>query len=75
MQDNLFPEWSQGETCHLEMLLGKRNTDDGDKQQGSEENVHEACPQATEDDPEDVQRDTDATYRTIRILHLSPKRP
>ena len=75
MQNHLFPEWGQGESGHLEMLLGKRNTDDRDKEQDSEEDVHETRPQTAEDDPEDIQRDTNATDGAIRILHLSPERP
>ena len=36
------------------MLFGEGDADDGDEEQCSEKEVHQAGPQASEDDPKDV---------------------
>ena len=48
MQHNVLAERSKRKTCHLEMLTGKRNADDGDEQENAEKDVHQPGPQTTE---------------------------
>ena len=75
MQDNILAEGSEGQAGHLEMLLGKGDADDGDEEQHAEEDVHEACPQPTEDNPKNVERKADAAHWALRFPHLRTKRP
>ena len=75
MQHDIFAEGSERQTCHLEMLPGKGDADDGDEEQHAEEEVHEACPQPAEDNPKNVERKTDAARRALRLPHLCAKRP
>ena len=51
MQHDVLAEWSKRKTCHLEMLTGKGNANDGDEQQYTENDVHQPCPQTTKNNP------------------------
>lgn len=57
------------------MLLGEGDADDGDEEQRTKEEVHQAGPQASEDDPNQIQRDADAADGAIRVFYLRTERP
>ena len=74
-QGNLLAEGGERETSHLEVLATEGDTDDGDAKQNAEEDVHQACPQSATNDPDDIQGDADAAYRTFAFFHLGAERP
>ena len=57
------------------MLFAKRNADDRHAQQKTEDDVTDPCPQTTENEPEQIERNADATWRTIGLLDLGTERP
>lgn len=57
------------------MLLSEGDADDGDEQQDTENEMHQAGPQAAEDDPNEVQRDANAADGAIRVFHLRSEGP
>ena len=75
VQHDILAEGGKRKACHLEMLTGKRDADDGDEQEDAEKDVHQPGPQATENNPKDVQRNADATRGRFRILDLCTERP
>ena len=75
MQHDILAAGGKRKACHLELLTGKRDADDGDEQEDAEKDVHHPGPQATENNPKDVQRNADATRGRFRILDLCTERP
>ena len=51
MQFYVLSEWRERQSCHLEVLFGKGNANDGDEQQRPEKDVHQPCPQTAKDNP------------------------
>ena len=75
MEFNLFSKWGKRQPGYLEMLFGKGDSNNGNKEQHSEDEVHQTGPQSAEDDPQNVQRNTDTTGRALRILDFCTERP
>lgn len=74
-QLHVLAEWGERKTGHLEMLFAPRNTDNRDAQEQAEKQMHETSPQSSENQPEQIQRDTNATCWAIRVSYRRAKRP
>ena len=74
-EGNLLAEGCEREARHLEMLASEGDTNDGDAKQNAEEDVHQARPQSTTNNPNDVQWNADAANGTFTIFHLRSEGP
>lgn len=52
--NDLFPEWGQCQTSHFEMLFGKRNTNNGDAQNDTPNNMGKTNPNPANQNPDHI---------------------
>ena len=62
IENHFLAERKQRKAGHLEVAGAERYADDGDAEQNSEENVNQPSPEPAENQPDDIQRNADATY-------------
>ena len=53
--NNIFTKRCQGQTCKLEVLAGKGNTDDGNEKQEPKNDVNKRCVYSATYNPDDVE--------------------
>ena len=63
---DFFSERTQSDSRHFEVLLAKRNTDDGDVEHAAKENVCQPDPYTANEKPDNVHQQIDAA----RLLFL-----
>ena len=72
---DILTEGCHGKACHLEVLLAPGNSDNSDAEQNTEENMTDTSQETTEDEPQNVHRDTYASGWPVALRHRGTKRP
>ena len=72
---NLSAEGREGDGGELEVLLTEGNANDGDEEDGTDEDMLEGKPDATNENPEDVHTRGKAAGRLLLIAYFPAEGP
>ncbi len=72
---NIISEGRKSQAGQLKMLPGKGQSDDGNGQEHPESQMGQADPYSSDDDPEDVHKQVEATRRGFAVTDLLPEGP
>lgn len=72
---DLFSEGSKGNLSHFEMLFAERYSDDGDIEQHTKENVGEPYPYTTDEKPQHIHKQVQASMTVFFLNNRRAERP
>lgn len=73
--NNILSERGQRHGSQLKMLLGERNSDDGDEENNTKQDMGEADPDTANENPKYVEQNIETAVRPFVSDHLFAERP